>query len=124
LATEAPEQLRDWYESNLGGIRVPCEWDKSRLALAYDTILIVYESLSSPLCSTEMIIDHLGLYTDDLDSKFDQLSSRGISFPVKPMTFGLVRLAQAMDPCGTWIELNESKQGINWKLSLEKAKRA
>jgi len=76
LATESPEQMRDWYESNLGGRRVSCEWDNSRLVLAYDTILIVFEPLLSPLSSTEMIIDHLGWYNNDLDSKFDQLSSK------------------------------------------------
>jgi hypothetical protein len=119
LATNTPEQIRDWYESNLGGTRVSCEWDKSRLVLEYDTMVIIFEQLLAPPSSNEMIIDHLGWYTDDLDSIFDQLLSRGVFFPVKPMSWGSVRLAQAMDPCGTWIELNESLEGINWKRALE-----
>ncbi|MFW9822639.1 MAG: VOC family protein [Candidatus Thorarchaeota archaeon] len=120
FATESPELMRDWYELNLGGRRVICEWDDSRLALAYDTILIVFEPRLLAPSSNEMIIDHLGWYIDDLDSKFNQLSSKGVSFPVKPMVFGIIRLAHAMDPCGTWIELNESKEGIEWKKSFQK----
>ncbi|MHA1914381.1 MAG: VOC family protein [Promethearchaeota archaeon] len=113
IAAEAPEQLRDWYESNLGGIRVTCEWDSTRFALAYDTMLIVFDPASSPVSSiAERPIDHLGWYTPDLDAIFKQLSAKGVFFPVKPMAFGPVRLAFAEDPCGNWIELLEPQGGL------------
>ena len=90
-----------------------CEWDDNRLALAYDTMLIVFNSATSPVFSTaERIIDHLGWYTDDLDAIFRRLSVNGIRFPVKPRTFGPVRLAFMEDPCGNWIEILEPPNGI------------
>lgn len=113
IVTIKPDQLRDWYESNLGGTRMTCEWDDDRLALAYDTILIVFNSATSPVFSTtERSIDHLGWYTNDLDAIFHQLSVNGVKFPVKPRAFGPVRLAFMEDPCGNWIELLEPPNGI------------
>ncbi|MHA1727495.1 MAG: VOC family protein [Promethearchaeota archaeon] len=113
-----PEQLRDWYESNLGGKRITCEWDNTRLVLSYDTMLIVFNSASIPISSTaERTIDHLGWYTDDLDATFRQLSVNGVNFSVKPRGFGPVRLAFIEDPCGIWIELLEPPNGIITKKS-------
>jgi hypothetical protein len=113
IVATTPEQLCDWYKSNLGGKRVICNWDSARFVLEYDTMLMVFNSASSPASSTfKRSIDHLGWYTEDLDTTFDQLSANGVHFPVKPRIFGLVRLAFAEDPCGNWIELLEPPNGI------------
>ena len=113
IAVSAPKQLRDWYESNLGGERVVCEWDKTRLVLAYDTMLIIFIPVESPVSSTiKRPIDHLGWYTDDLDATFQRLSANGVHFPVMPREFGPVRLAFAEDPFGIWIELLEPPNDI------------
>jgi hypothetical protein len=106
------EQLRDWYEKNLGGTRVTCEWDSTRLALMYDTMLIVFNSVQSNILSPgKPIIDHIGWYTDDVDGIFHQLSMNGVRFPGKPRDYGPVRLAFAEDPCGIWIELHILPRG-------------
>ena len=113
MVTFKPEELLDWYESNLGGTRMTCEWDNNPLALAYDTMLIVFKYAASPVFSAvERSIDHLGWYTDDLDANFRQLSVKGVKFPVKPRVFGQVRLAFMEDPCGNWIEILEPPNGI------------
>jgi len=113
IAVAAPEELRDWYESNLGGTRLTCEWDDSRFVLAYDTMKIMFISATSPVLSTaERIIDHLGWYTEDLDTIYHRLSTNKVHFPVMPREFGPVRLAFAEDPCGNWIELLEPLNGI------------
>jgi len=118
IATAAPEQLQDWYESNLGGARVACEWDSTRFVLAYDTMLVMFTSTTSPVSpTTERTIDHLGWYTDDLDATFHRLSVNGVHFPITPMVFGLVHLAFVEDPCGNWIELLEPPNGIVSKSS-------
>ena len=112
ITTVALEQLRDWYEKNLGGLRVTCEWDNTRLALEYDTMLIVFQPVNSTVLSYgKPTIDHLGWYTDDVDGIFDQLSMNGVYFPGKPRDYGLVRLAFAEDPCGIWIELHILPKG-------------
>lgn len=113
IATKTPEQLLDWYESNLGGARVICEWDTDRFVLAYDTMLLTFQQAISPVSSTdERFIDHLGWYTEDLDTTFHRLSANGVHFPVTPRDFGPVRLAFVEDPCGNWIELLEPPDGI------------
>lgn len=112
IASSKPDQLRNWYETNLGGTRMTCEWDDSRYALAYDTMLIMFTSVSTVLSTSEYSIDHLGWFTYDLDSIFNQLSVSGVKFPIKPRTFGSVRLAFMEDPCGNWIELLEPPNGI------------
>ncbi|MHA1988288.1 MAG: VOC family protein [Promethearchaeota archaeon] len=112
IATNEPQELCDWYEKNLGGTRVPCEWDKTRVALKYDTMLIVFNPVNSTVFSTtERNIDHIGWYTDDVDAIFHQLSGNGVYFPGKPRDFGPVRLAFAEDPCGIWIELHILPKG-------------
>jgi hypothetical protein len=113
IAAKSPKQLCDWYESNLGGKRVICEWDKDRLALEYDTMLLLFIPISSSVSSTtERPLDHLGWYTKDLDATYQRLSSNGIHFPVLPRTYGPVRIAFLEDPCGCWIELVEPPNGI------------
>ena len=113
IASSEPEQLRNWYESNLGGTRITWRWDEIRLSLEYDTILILFTQAASPVLSTaQRPIDHLGWYTNDLDRTFNQLSAKGIHFPVTPRIFGPVRLAFVEDPCGNWIELLEPPNGI------------
>jgi catechol 2,3-dioxygenase-like lactoylglutathione lyase family enzyme len=112
IAAVIPEQLRDWYESNLGGTRKTCEWDSSRFLLAYDTMLVTFHSVTSPVSPTRgRSIDHLGWYTDELDATFHELSANNVQFPVTPRAFGPVRLAFAEDPCGNWIELLEPPEG-------------
>ena len=107
ISAVAPGQLRDWYEDNLGGTRVTCEWDKTRLALEYDTMLIAFNPASSTISSSaKRTIDHLGWYTNDVDRIFNKLSVNGVDFPGKPRDYGSVRLAFAEDPCGIWIELH------------------
>jgi len=118
IAVAAPEELRDWYESNLGGTRLTCEWDDSRFVLAYDTMKVMFISATSPVSSTvERVIDHLGWYTKDLDTTYRWLSTKKVHFPVMPREFGPVRLAFAEDPCGNWIELLEPPNGIIRKLT-------
>lgn len=113
IAAVKPEQLRDWYESNLGGERIACEWDSARFVLAYDTMLVVFNPVASPISpTTERSIDHLGWYTGDLDATFHQMSANDVQFPITPRIFGPVRLAFAEDPCGNWIELLEPPNGI------------
>jgi len=113
IASVEPEKLRDWYESNLGGRRMACEWDSTRLIVEYDTMMVVFIPMTSPVSSTiERPIDHLGWYTDDLDASFNRLSANGVKFPVEPREFGQVRLAFAEDPGGNWIELLEPPKGI------------
>jgi len=117
IAANAPEQLCDWYETNLGGMRTACEWDKTRLALEYDTMLLIFIPISSSVYpSSERPLDHMGWCTRDLDATYQRLSSNGVHFPVVPRVFGPVRLAFLEDPCGCWIELVEPKNGIISKL--------
>jgi len=112
IETAEHEKLRDWYECNLGGERVPCEWDNTRLVLKFDTMLIVFKSVNSTdLSILERSIDHIGWYTDDVDTLFHHLSMKGVCFPGKPRDFGPVRLAFAEDPCGIWIELHILPKG-------------
>jgi catechol 2,3-dioxygenase-like lactoylglutathione lyase family enzyme len=116
IETPTPEALRSWYEKNLGGKPVVCMWDIKRLALLYDTIQIVFAEISfDDLTTGERIIDHLGWFTDDLDTSCARLSENGVSFPVPPKEFGPVRLAFAEDPGGIWFELLEPPDGINLK---------
>ncbi|MHA2007652.1 MAG: VOC family protein [Promethearchaeota archaeon] len=113
ITTATPEQLRDWYESNLGGERIMCEWDSTRIILAYDSMLIAFIPIVSPISSIKgRSIDHLGWYTTDLDEVFLRMSKNGIHFPVVPRKFGSVRLAFAEDLSGNWIELLEPPDGI------------
>jgi len=113
IAGAEPEELRDWYKSNLGGKQSTCEWDDSRFVLEYDTMKIMFILAILPFSSsTERIIDHLGWYTEDLDTIYYQLSKNNVNFPVVPREFGPVRLAFAEDPCGNWIELLESSNDI------------
>ena len=108
-----PKKLCDWYEFNLGGTKMKCEWDDSRFVLAYDTMKVMFMLATSPiLSSTERIIDHLGWYTEVLDITHRRLSTNNVYFPVMPREFGPVRLAFAEDPCGNWIELLEPPNGI------------
>jgi hypothetical protein len=113
IAAKAPEQLCDWYETNLGGERVICEWDKTRLALEYDTMLLTFIEISSPISfTTKHPIDHIGWFTKDLDMTYQRLSSTGVHFPVTPRIFGPVRLAFLEDLCGNWVEILEPPNGI------------
>lgn len=113
ISVAKPGELRDWYETNLGGTRLTCEWDDSRFVLVYDTMKIMFISATSSISSTtERIIDHLGWYTEDLDTTYHRLSTNNVHFPVMPREFGPVRLAFAEDPCGNWIELLEPPNGI------------
>lgn len=106
IVTKTIEQTRNWYEENLGGTREDCEWDRTRLALKYDTMLIAFNQVNSTVFSDRRTIDHIGWYTDDVDATFNQLSINGVYFPVKPRDYGPVRLAFAEDPCGIWIEIH------------------
>ncbi|MHA1885285.1 MAG: VOC family protein [Promethearchaeota archaeon] len=113
IAAKAPEQLCDWYETNLGGIRTVCDWDKTRLALGYDTMLLFFIPMSSSVSpTTKRPLDHMGWFTKDLDATYQRLSSNGVHFPVIPRAFGPVRLAFLEDLCGCWIELVEPPNGI------------
>jgi len=113
IAGAAPKELRDWYESTLGGTRSTCKWDDSRFVLVYDTMKVMFILATSPISSTaKRFIDHLGWYTEDLDATYHRLSTNNVHFPVIPREFGPVRLAFAEDPCGNWIELLEPPNGI------------
>jgi catechol 2,3-dioxygenase-like lactoylglutathione lyase family enzyme len=115
IAVAEPKQLCNWYESNLGGTRVTCDWDNTRFVLAYDTMQIMFISLTPPISSTaERYIDHLGWFTEDLDTIYQRLSAQNVRFPVIPRKYGPVRLAFAEDPCGNWIELLEPPNGNIW----------
>jgi hypothetical protein len=116
IAVAAPKQLCNWYESNLGGTRVTCDWDDTRFVLAYDTMQIMFILLTSPIYSTaERYIDHLGWFTEDLDKIYQRLSANNVRFPVMPRKYDQVYLAFAEDPCGNWIELLEPPNGNIWK---------
>jgi hypothetical protein len=116
IAVVSPDQLSKWYESNLGGTRVTCDWDKARVVLAYDTMLIMFISVTSSISSNnKRYIDHLGWFTKDLNSTYQWLSANNVHFPVLPRNYGPVRLAFAEDPCGNWIELLEPPNGKIWK---------
>jgi len=52
IAVVSPDQLSKWYESNLGGTRAICDWDKARVVLAYDTMMIMFISVTSSISST------------------------------------------------------------------------
>jgi catechol 2,3-dioxygenase-like lactoylglutathione lyase family enzyme len=113
IAAKAPEQLCDWYETNLGGIRTVCDWDKTHFALGYDTMLLIFIPMSSPVSpTTKGPLDHIGWFTKDLDATYQRLTSNGVYFPVIPRVFGPVRLAFLEDSCGCWIELVEPPNGI------------
>ena len=112
IGVTAPEQLRNWYESNLGGTRVTCDWDNTRFVLAFDTMLIMFISVTKPISSTaERYIDHLGWFTEDLDTTYQRLSANNVRFPVMPRKYGPVRIAFAEESCGNCIELLEPPNG-------------
>jgi len=118
LVAAEPELLSKWYESNLGGTRVKCDWDDTRFVLAYDTMLIMFISDTVSISSTtERYIDHLGWFTEDLDSTYQRLSANNVHFPVLPREYGPVRLAFAEDPYRNWIELLEPPNGKIRKLT-------
>ena len=52
IAVTKPKTTRDWYESNLGGIRSTCGWDDSRFVLAYDTMKVMFMSATSAILSS------------------------------------------------------------------------
>jgi hypothetical protein len=112
IAVLEPKKLFSWYELNLGGSRKQCEWDDTRLVLEYDTMFIMFISLSSAIITTtKRFIDHLGWYTEDLDKTYQRLSGNGVHFPVFPRKYGPVRLAFAEDSIGNWIEILEPPNG-------------
>ena len=112
LAVPEPEKIFSWYEFNLGGSRKTCSWDATRLVLEYDSMLIMFITMETPISSTnERFIDHLGWFTEDLDSTYQSLSANNVHFPVLPRDNGPVRLAFAEDPCGNWIEILEPPNG-------------
>jgi hypothetical protein len=113
IASKNPEKLLDWYANNLGGERKKCEWESSRSAIAYDTMLIAFLKMEPPISSTsKRHIDHLGWFTNNLNNDFHRLSNNDVDFPVTPRKYGPVHLAFAKDPYGIWIELLEPPGGI------------
>ncbi|MFW9876966.1 MAG: VOC family protein [Candidatus Thorarchaeota archaeon] len=117
IAVAAPKQLYDWYISNLGGTRINCEWDNSRYVLEYDTMQIMFIKMTRPISSdVTRYIDHLGWFTEDLNTICQRLSANNVRFPVMPKKYGSVHLAFAEDPCGIWIELLEPPNGKIRKL--------
>lgn len=113
ISVTEPKKLRDWYEYNLGGTQTSCEWDDTRLVLAYDTMRLMFIAKTIPnYITSERYIDHLGWFTEDLDRTYQRLLTNNVRFPVIPRNYGPVRLAFAEDPCGNWIELLEPPNGI------------
>jgi catechol 2,3-dioxygenase-like lactoylglutathione lyase family enzyme len=112
-----PASLADWYARHLGGDVVACPWDKARLSIAYDSIIIVFAEAghfqndavtsSAHQPGTARNIDHIGWYTNDLRGTAERLREASVDFRVNPREFGSVQLAFIADPAGIWIELVE-----------------
>ena len=112
IVAKEPASLASWYQTRLGGSSETCSWDPSREAVRYDTMQLVFSQMeadSAPI--EEMPIDHLGWYTQDLDSIYQALSAANVAFPVPPRQFGSARLAFGEDPSGIWFELVEPPGG-------------
>lgn len=110
--TDPSESVR-WYAVNLGGEVITCPWNKSYLAVQYDTMWMVFgrgeKGANNPLASRPVC--HTGWYTDDIDKVVERMISNGCQFPIPVRPFGTVRLAFAEDPSGLWVELVELPGG-------------
>jgi len=129
IATENPEDLLAWYETNLGGTPVTPAWDPSRPALQYDTVQLAFmKPRSEGVGDVSEIrhLDHLGWLTDDLDATCERMLAGGVSFPANalggrpnpPTRNGPRTPAFGEDPCGIWFELVQIPNPETYKAGL------
>ena len=114
IACEDPKASALWYATCIGGKVIPCPWNRSFLAIGYDTMWLAFrEARPAPTRhSSPRPICHIGWYTSDMDKTVARMLAAGCAFPVPIRPFGSVRLAFAEDPSGLWVELIEPGDGV------------
>lgn len=116
ILAEDPPMLRDWYQRHLGGEPRACDFDESRLALAYDTCQLLFSQADAATLDQGAgyrHYDHLGWFVEDIHGTCDELMAGGVEFPehasrgaANPPKPGDGRMiAFARDPGGIWFEL-------------------
>jgi len=115
IICDSPAELAAWYQDNLHGSIGACDFDEHRRVISWDRFSLHFSERHQGASTVDHPaapghIDHFGWYTGNLDRSYEQLSRAGVSFPVPPKSFGLVRLAFIKDPTGNWIELLEPAQ--------------
>ena len=116
ILAEDPPMLRDWYQRHLGGEPRACDFDESRLALAYDTCQLLFSQADAATLDQGggyRHYDHLGWFVEDIHGTCDELMAGGVEFPehasrgaANPPKPGDGRMiAFARDPGGIWFEL-------------------
>ena len=105
-----PDELLDWYETHLGGVRSTPAFDPSRQALRFPTgMQLVFAQASDetvapdPADKTLRRIDHLGFAAADAAAACDRLKSAGVTITMEYAEFG--PFAFAADPSGLWFEI-------------------
>ena len=105
-----PDELLDWYETHLGGVRSTPAFDPSRQALRFPTgMQLVFTQAPDetvapdPSDKTLRRIDHLGFAAGDVAAACEVLKSAGVTITMEFGKFG--PFAFAADPSGLWFEL-------------------
>ena len=116
IVAEDPQMLCDWYQRHLGGQSRTCDFDDTRIALAYDTCELLFRQADAAPPDHRAgyrHYDHLGWLVEDIHRTCDELMAGGVDFPghasrgaANPPQPGDGRMiAFASDPCGIWFEL-------------------
>jgi catechol 2,3-dioxygenase-like lactoylglutathione lyase family enzyme len=111
MAVPNPQEAAQWYHDNIGGEFVDGRDD--RLLFGTTRIMWLSDRGNTRKPSAGGVVDHLGFSFTDLQATLNQIDSNGATLEGDMRDIpGLFKLAFAVDPWGTRLELVEDTQHL------------
>ena len=111
MAAASLKAAAQWYHDNIGGDFVDGRDD--RLLIGTTRVMWLSDQGTARKPSAGSVVDHIGFSFPDLQAKLDQISAAGATLEGELRDVpGLFKLAFAVDPWGTRLELIEDEQHL------------
>lgn len=111
MAVPDPQAAAQWYFDNIGGQFVDGRTD--RLLFGTTRVMFLSNGGNTRKPSAGSVVDHLGFSFTDLQSVMDKIAAAGATLEGEMRDVpGLFKLAFAVDPFGTRLELIEDEQHL------------
>jgi len=113
MAVDDPQAAALWYHDNIGGEWVDGRTD--RLLFGTTRIMFLSDRGNKRKSSAGSVVDHLGFSYTDLQATLDKIEAAGATLEDEIRDVpGLFKLAFAVDPWGTRLELIEDNQHLGF----------
>ena len=113
MAVDDPQAAALWYHDNIGGEWVDGRTD--RLLFGTTRIMFLSDRGNKRKSSAGSVVDHLGFSYTDLQATLDKIEAAGATLEGELRDVpGLFKLAFAVDPWGTRLELIEDNQHLGF----------